>query len=213
MHGFFPKPRKGLRSPPVRSLAGAVPADLSKATATAQAWVGQVVRPGDRVVDATVGNGHDTLFLAGLVGPAGEVTGFDVQEQALARTRERLEAAGTGARVTLLAAGHETMAAHVAPGVAAVMFNLGWLPGGDHAHTTTLAMTLQALHAAWQLLRAGGLLTVVAYPGHPGGSDELAAAEAWAATLDPALARVRVARVHNTRRPAPVLLAAQHLTL
>lgn len=37
---------------------------------------------GDIVVDATMGNGHDTQFLAELVGENGHVYAFDIQESA-----------------------------------------------------------------------------------------------------------------------------------
>ncbi len=173
------------------------------------AWdlVRHAVRPGERAVDATVGNGHDTLFLASLVGPGGHVTGFDVQAEALDRLRHQLATVPPAAEVVLLAESHERMADHVAPGVAAVMFNLGWLPGGDHTRVTEPESTLRALETAWRLLRPGGVITVVAYPGHPAGEAETTSVENWAARLNPTVARVSVARVHNTARPAPVLVA------
>ena len=182
---------------------------LPRPTAIARQIVRRIVRAGERVVDATVGNGHDTLFLARLVGADGVVTGFDVQAEALERVRQRLAADSVSAEVVLLAASHERLAEHVTPGVAAVMFNLGWLPGGDHALTTAADSTVRAVEAAWHLLRTGGMLTVVAYPGHPGGAAEATAVEEWAARLDPLRARVSVARTHNTLRPAPVLVAVE----
>lgn len=149
----------------------------------ARALVAGWVRTGDTVVDATVGNGHDTLFLADLVGPAGRVIGFDVQPAALAATRQRLEAAGQ--RAELHAQSHAALAQHVGPGLAAAMFNLGYLPGADKALTTRSEETLPALVAALALLRPGGGITVVCYPGHAGGDAEAAAVSAWAASLPP----------------------------
>jgi len=40
------------------------------------------IQPGDAVIDATVGNGVDTAFLAKAVGPKGVVYGFDIQQAA-----------------------------------------------------------------------------------------------------------------------------------
>ena len=131
-----------------------------------------VLRPGDTAVDATAGNGHDTCFLAELVGPAGHVYAFDIQEQALKNTAERLTAAGTRDRVTLIHAGHERMRAEVGGPVNAVMFNLGWFPGGDKGITTRWETTSEALGQALDLLTPMGVCTVCAYPGHEAGDEE-----------------------------------------
>lgn len=133
----------------------------------------RTVQPGDSVVDATMGNGKDTLFLCGLVGETGHVYAFDVQEEAVRRTQERVGEAGFAARTTLLLAGHETMARHVPQGVKAVMFNLGWLPGAQHIVTTKTDTTLEAVRAAVELIGRGGIVTVCIYPGHEEGTREL----------------------------------------
>jgi len=107
----------------------------------------QLVKPGDRVVDATCGNGKDTLFLAELVGEDGQVVAFDIQKSAIKRSAARLKEAGLDSRVTLLFAGHEEMARLVAAPLSAVVFNLGWLPGGDRELKTCAGSTLPALKA------------------------------------------------------------------
>lgn len=145
---------------------------LQNARALAADYVRRAVGEGDRVVDATMGNGHDTAFLAGLVGETGCVTAFDVQEEAVRRTREFLRSEGLLGRCELLRAGHERMAEFVRPGLAAVMFNLGWLPGGDKRVTTRTQTTLQALDRALELIAPGGIVTVCVYPGHEEGERE-----------------------------------------
>ncbi|AIQ56835.1 tRNA (mnm(5)s(2)U34)-methyltransferase [Paenibacillus borealis] len=150
--------------------------------------------PGGRAIDATVGAGSDTLFLAKAAGPRGGVYGFDIQHAALALAGERLrlareEAPAALSPVTLLQRSHAAMAEAVPPEwsgtVSAVMFNLGYLPAGDADKTiiTEPESTLAALEAALQLLRPGGIITAVLYPGHEGGGREAAAVEAWAAGL------------------------------
>lgn len=143
------------------------------------------VRNGDRVVDATCGNGKDTLLLAELVGPSGTVWAFDIQETALERTRERLRQDGRQEQVRLLHAGHERIAELITQKVQAIVFNLGWLPGGPREIATATPTTLQALHAALPLLSPGGLLLITCYPGHPGGDEETAAVQHWCGTLPP----------------------------
>ena len=130
-----------------------------------------------------MGNGKDTLFLCELVGASGRVYAFDVQAEAVERTRERVCEAGYDQRTTLLLAGHETMAQHVPAGVQAVMFNLGWLPGAEHIVTTKVSTTLQAVQAAVELIAPGGIVTVCVYPGHEEGTRELEALKAYVSGL------------------------------
>lgn len=163
-----------------------------RATEFAHLLVSRHLRPGDHVVDATVGNGHDTRFLAEAVGTSGRVDGFEIQPDAIRAARERLR---EYPQVILHQVGHETMADRVTPGRAAVMFNLGYFPSGDKRIITRAETTLPALDAALALLRDGGLLTVVVYPGHPGGEEEARAVDTWFAQLD--------SRPHRTLRCGP----------
>lgn len=143
---------------------------------------------GDCVIDATMGNGNDTLFLSRSVGPTGYVYGFDIQAQALKHTRERLAREKVAfEQVVLTVASHEQME-NIVPApihgqVAAAMFNLGYLPGGERSLITIADTTIRALDATLRLLRSGGILTIVIYPGHPGGDTESGAINSWAAQL------------------------------
>src|SRR5262245_52101665 len=113
-----------------------------------------------------------TRFLSELVGSSGRVFAFDVQPEALACTAASLRDAPN---VTLLQCDHAEMRAAIPPvdcGYVGVMFNLGYLPGDDHSVTTQTASTLAAIRAALELLRPGGVLTVLAYTGHAGGAEE-----------------------------------------
>lgn len=180
---------------------------FGRPTALAQLILRQVIREGDVVIDATAGNGHDTEFLANAVGECGRVLAFDVQAAAIEATRARLDAAGLSGRVELFQESHEGIAAQVAAGsVTAVMFNLGYLPGQDHGLVTRKEGTLVALEAAAGVLKAGGVLSVICYPGHEGGDEEADAVGAWFA--EKARQRWNVTRhgAVGTLRPAPFLL-------
>lgn len=139
---------------------------------------------GDCVIDATCGNGHDTLLLAELAGQTGRVWAFDIQEAALTATRHRLRQAGVEDRVTLLQKGHECIREHVRGPVSAAVFNLGYLPAGDRSIVTRPETTVAAAEQALELLAAGGVVTVTLYPGHDGGLNECTVIDAWAACLD-----------------------------
>ncbi|MGW9526262.1 class I SAM-dependent methyltransferase [Paenibacillus terrae] len=149
------------------------------------------VQPGDTAIDATVGTGADTLFLAKAAGRRGRVYGFDIQQEALRLARRRLDEdeSPSLAEVSLLLQGHEQMREAVPDKlhgkVAAVMFNLGYLPseGADPSVITHTDSTLAALDAALYLLRPRGILTAVLYPGHAGGGEEAKAVLQWASTV------------------------------
>ncbi|WP_054939334.1 tRNA (mnm(5)s(2)U34)-methyltransferase [Paenibacillus ihuae] len=174
---------------------------------------------GGRAIDATVGTGADTLVLAKAAGPRGGVYGFDIQPAALKLAEERLrlareEAPAALSPVTLLHRSHAAMAEAVPPEwrgtVSAVMFNLGYLPSGDADKTiiTETESTLAALDAALALLRPGGIITAVLYPGHEGGDREAAAVESWAAGLAQPQAQSIIYR-QLQRASAPYVVAVE----
>jgi len=143
---------------------------------------------GMTAIDATVGNGHDTLMLAEAVGTKGEVFGFDIQQTALTATKARLSDAGVLDRVKLIKGSHADMLQllpqSVVNGVDLVMFNLGYLPGGDKGLITESNSTINALNAALSLLSSQGAISVVAYPGHVGGDSESEVVGVWCDALD-----------------------------
>ncbi len=184
--------------------------DFKSARHWAQELIAEVLFEGAVAVDGTMGGGGDTLMLCERVGPGGRVYAFDVQQDALLRTRERLERAGLADRARLILAGHEHIAEYVVEPVDAAVFNLGWLPGGDKGITTRVETTLAALNACLARLNPRGLLTVCAYPGHPEGEAELGAVTIWARAL-PADYQAMTRAFLNPAHSAPALIAVQRL--
>lgn len=180
-------------------------------TELAHRAVASRVSEGDCVVDATAGTGRDCLFLAEIVGEAGHVYAFDVQVEAVEMTRQRLARAGLMQRVSLINAGHERMEEHLSEEVrgriSAVMFNLGYLPGANHALTTMPETTVAALEASMRVLAQGGILSVLCYRGHEQGGGEYEAVLAWADSLAEGNAVAwQGALSEHTVRPSPRLL-------
>jgi SAM-dependent methyltransferase len=167
------------------------------------------VHDGYKAVDATCGNGHDTLLLARLVGVRGHVWGFDIQRQAVEETGRRLAEADLSSRVTLLSVGHEEMAQHVAVPLQVVLYNLGYQPGGDRSIITRPDTTGIALEQSLGLLTAGGVVIVTVYPGHDGGSEEQSVVDKWAAGLDPRAFHCWRMGQTNVAPAAPYLLLVQ----
>ena len=130
-------------------------------------FLAQVITQEDIVVDATMGNGYDTLFLAKL---AKQVYAFDIQEQALEKTSQRLQEAGL-TNAELILQGHETVDQFVTE-VKAAIFNLGYLPSADKSIITQPQTTIEALDKLCQMLVKGGRIAIMIYYGHEGGDIE-----------------------------------------
>ena len=130
-------------------------------------FLAQVITKEDIVVDATMGNGHDTLFLAKL---AKQVYAFDIQEQALEKTSQRLQEAGL-TNAELILQGHETVDQFVTK-VKAAIFNLGYLPSADKSIITQPQTTIEALDKLCHMLVKGGRIAIMIYYGHEGGDIE-----------------------------------------
>lgn len=134
------------------------------------------VSEGDKVIDATAGNGHDTLALAKLVGSKGKVYAFDIQETALINTKTLLEKEGFFDNYELILGSHHRMKEFIPEGdrmkISAVVFNLGYLPGGKKDRTTVSETTLMAVEQALGLIKPDGLVAVTMYGGHPQGTGE-----------------------------------------
>ncbi|WP_332649525.1 class I SAM-dependent methyltransferase [Lysinibacillus sp. 54212] len=145
---------------------------LERVLQYAQTLLKASIQEGDIAVDATAGNGHDTLFLANLVGDSGYVYAFDVQKQAVDATLNRLLDNALEHRALVLKDGHENVAKYVTKPVGAAIFNLGYLPGSDHSVITKPNTTTQAIESLLTLLKIGGMIILVIYHGHEGGKEE-----------------------------------------
>lgn len=147
---------------------------MQNALAFSHQLLKDVLQPGEIAVDATMGNGHDTLFLAQLVGRSGHVYACDLQAQALINTCQRLTNADLLSRVTLLECGHEELDRYLPEQkIKGAIFNLGYLPQSDKAVITLPKTTIAALEILLERLAYRGRIVIVCYYGHPGGQAEL----------------------------------------
>ncbi|MGJ8638283.1 MAG: tRNA (mnm(5)s(2)U34)-methyltransferase [Opitutaceae bacterium] len=137
---------------------------------------------GSTAIDATAGNGHDTLKMSKLVGTSGQVIAMDIQTSAINSTRNKLTCLGVS-NFKLIEGDHaEVLSSLVIENAAkasAITFNLGYLPGSDKRIQTNSSSTIPALNSALDLLAPNGVLLVTAYRGHAGGLDEAGAVEKW----------------------------------
>ncbi|SHE41998.1 MULTISPECIES: tRNA (mnm(5)s(2)U34)-methyltransferase [Caloramator] len=141
-----------------------------KATSLAHKIVEKVVVDGDVVVDATLGNGNDTLFLSSLT-INGMVYSFEVQKSAVDRFNKIIDEEGIK-NIKVINDGHQNMDLYIDKKVKAIMFNLGYLPGSDKTITTKSDTTLEAVQKGLKLLVPGGVMTIAVYVGHEEGQRE-----------------------------------------
>ncbi len=135
-------------------------------------FMAEQIKPGDRCIDATAGRGRDTLFLAKLVGEKGEVIALDIQEAAVESTRQLLaENHIKNARV-ILSCHSKIDDFTTKESVGGIMFNFGWLPGGDHNKFSRADTSLVAIQKALTLLKPGGVMTLCLYYGKENGTEE-----------------------------------------
>lgn len=122
------------------------------------------------IVDATAGNGNDTLFLAEHSPDQAKIYAFDIQPAALAHTREKT--AAYAQRIEYVLRSHAEIATVVPEAIDIAMFNLGYLPGDGHVVTTKEESTRVAVTQVLEKLSLNGVCIIVAYPGHEAGAQE-----------------------------------------
>lgn len=117
----------------------------------------------DYAIDATIGNGHDTLHLASI---SKFVFGFDIQEQAIRNTTNLLKDNNI-TNYKLFKISHDKMdivLKDYKKKIKLILFNLGYLPCGDKSIMTNHETTLKALKKSMNLLEEDGLILIVFYP-------------------------------------------------
>ncbi|HKI60429.1 MAG TPA: class I SAM-dependent methyltransferase [Mariprofundaceae bacterium] len=185
-------------------------------TAEIHHFLSSKIKEGDRVIDATLGNGHDTLFLAKAIGDSGHLFGFDIQSTAIENTNQLLMGHGIEERTTLMQASHARMAERIPEPfhgqIRAIMFNLGYLPGTDKSVTTAIDSTIAALEQSCSLLTKHGLISLLAYTGHAGGMDEYMAVKTWAERLNENEYRVSIQNLLPDHQQPPRWILIERLS-
>lgn len=175
----------------------------------ATGWCRRMIREyageGSLCVDATMGNGNDTEYLCTLAGERGHVLAFDIQEAALEHTKERLARRPELKNYELILDSHVHMDRYVAKGSAdCIVFNLGYLPGGDHSVATSAQTTIPALQKSLPLLKKDGLLSICIYSGGDSGFEEKNSVLAWLGALNPKEYLVLVTEYYNRPNHPPI---------
>ena len=171
----------------------------------------KVLFEGAVAVDGTMGNGFDTLFLCEKVGKNGKVYGFDIQTSALENTKQLLKNNDCVEQAVLIEDSHHRIDEYVKTNIDCAIFNLGYLPKGDHLITTKKDTTVCALEKTLSLLNPGGAVFIALYWGHPGGEEERSAVEEFAGNLPSSQWDVSETSFLNKRK-APLMMVIQKKT-
>ena len=163
----------------------------------------------DSVIDATCGNGHDTLSLAGC--KPRRLYAFDIQQQAISNTEALLTSSGFAGElkdgsISLICDSHENMYKYIDSRISAIIFNLGYLPGGDKTKTTSVTSTLKAVKAGLELLQKDGILCITMYSGHAEGAKEKEALLSLAEKLDSSVYHTAYISMPNQHKNPPEIL-------
>jgi len=162
------------------------------------------VKPGDFCIDATAGRGFDTALLCELAGPEGKVLAFDIQEAAVQSTREKLAAGGFDRIGTVYQESHSNMDAYAGEeSVDCIVFNFGYLPGGDKQLFTHADTSCEAIRKGLMLLKTGGAMCLSLYYGGPNGYGERDAILDLVRSLDPKKYTVIICEFANRKGDVP----------
>ncbi|HHX18153.1 MAG TPA: methyltransferase domain-containing protein [Clostridium sp.] len=174
-------------------------------------YIKACVNEGDTTIDATCGNGNDTVFLAQLVGERGKVFAFDIQDVAIENAAKKLNDLKLSNRVSFIKDGHENMDSYVNGDIKAVMFNLGYLPGGDRSISTKADTTISAIKKSMELLVTGGIITIVIYYGKDNGLDEKEKVLSFLECIDQKKFAVMKTEFINQQNCPPILVCIEKL--
>lgn len=164
------------------------------------------VQKGETVIDATCGNGFDTLFLSDLVGKAGKVLAFDIQKQAIQNTKKLLDK-NSSTNVSLFHDSHASMDHYLQGKIGGAIFNLGYLPGSDKSIITKGKSTIAALATVLHALKKDRLAVLVVYYGHAGGNQEKDALLTYVTKLDQRNFSVLYYGFINQKNQPPFIIA------
>lgn len=164
----------------------------------------EFISEGDVCVDATAGNGNDTEFLCRSVGENGHVYAFDIQKEAIENTGKRLSEANLSERAELILDSHERMRKYIKEEAQIIMFNFGYLPGGDHEIATKSESSIRAIEEGLSLLKVNGIMNLCIYSGGDTGYEERDAILSYVKTLDTKKWLVIMSSFYNRKNDPPI---------
>lgn len=181
---------------------------LNRVLEMGKVYAEEILEKGDIAIDATLGNGHDTLFLLE-IDKLSKIYSFDIQKEALLSSTEKIKNHPDFKNVELILDGHENVKQHVTESVKVALFNLGYLPNGDKSITTLPETTLKSIEDILDLLLPGGRIILTVYHGHSVGKLERDALLEYVSTLGQKYYNVLRYQFINQQNHAPFLIVIE----
>lgn len=177
---------------------------ITKNPLMVQTLIENYLKEDDIAVDATCGNGNDTLYLAN---KCKKVYGFDIQDSAIKNTEKLLEEHNLNHKVTLIKDSHHLMEKYIQEKVGLIIFNLGYLPKGEKSITTTTETSIPAIKNSLNIIKTGGLVIITIYQGHEAGKKEKEELLNLASSLDKSCYHAMYFNLINQHSNPPEILA------
>lgn len=165
------------------------------------------IHSGMKVIDATIGNGNDTEFLLNNVGKSGFVYGFDIQEEAIKNTENRIKKFDN---YKLYKDSHENLDKYFEnESIDFIIYNFGYLPKYDKKIMTKARTSLKSVKKSLEILKSNGILSLVFYPGHEEGEKEYKLIREYLTTLDQKKYNVLETDFINQINNPPILIVVE----
>lgn len=164
----------------------------------------RTVKLGSFCIDATAGKGRDTELLCSLAGENGKVIAFDIQQEAITQTTERLNNSGFKNWHVILDS-HSNMGKYAQnESVDCIVFNFGRLPNGNPKIFTTEHTSIPAIETGLSLLKSGGVMSLSIYYGGENGYSEKEHILDYLKNIDDKKASVLFLSWHNRKNDPPI---------
>jgi len=157
------------------------------------------------VVDATMGNGFDTLYLRSKLDEKAFLYAFDIQKTAIENTKKRLIENKIYSNIKLINDSHVEFKKYIDKKVDLIVYNLGYLPKGDKNITTLSESTLESIKNGMDILNYEGLIIITIYPGHIEGEKELNVISKFLKSVDQKNFEIMKMEFYNHINNPPVL--------
>lgn len=152
-------------------------------------------------IDGTLGNGFDTDFLANNFET---VYAFDIQKIACDKYNEKKQE-----NVIVINDSHHKFLEYINTKVNCIVYNLGFLPGGDKSITTNYDSSIESIKIGLDILESSGLMLIASYRGHEEGMNEYVYISEYLSKLSKNRYAVMKHEIINRSNKSPVLFVIE----
>lgn len=167
----------------------------------------RVIKENDLCIDATLGDGNDSLYMYNL---NAKVMSFDIQDEAITSSRnlflENNIKLDDNKRIKFILDSHSNIDKYLNENdkIKFATFNLGYLPSGDKSIITKYDSTISAIDKILNYLDKDGVISIICYYEHDGGLEEKTHVDDYLKKLDNKKYEVVKLDKYNEERKVPI---------